>query len=180
VMPLLALGLAGLGIATYAWDGIVARLAQDPLDDLRWQYVRYGVDAMRAWLPFGSGFGTFRDVYATFEPVSAMREVFALHAHNDLLELLVEGGVAGGCLLLALLVLVVWHEWFRQRSQSATSIALPHGKIHTASTIACAVPLLHSLVDYPLRTLAVAVVFALALSVLLSDDVVRSRDRLPA
>ncbi|HMB43011.1 MAG TPA: hypothetical protein VKM00_03925, partial [Luteimonas sp.] len=37
VMPLLALGLAGLGIATYAWDGIVARLAQDPLDDLRWQ-----------------------------------------------------------------------------------------------------------------------------------------------
>ena len=106
LLPLFALAVAVLGIATYAWDGIVARLAQDPLDDLRWQYVHYGMDALRAWLPLGSGFGSFRFVYAPFEPIGAMTYVYALHAHNDLLELLIEGGVAAGVLCLALFALL--------------------------------------------------------------------------
>jgi hypothetical protein len=169
-LPLLAMGLAVLGIATYAWDGIAARLAQDPLDDLRWQYVHYGLEAMRAWwLPVGSGFGSFHQVYAWFEPVNAMREVFALHAHNDLLELLIEGGVAAGGLLLALVLIVARHEWFTSTPRRAGAVTHSGRRIHMASTIACAVPLLHSFVDYPLRTLAIAVAFGLALSVLLSD-----------
>ncbi|WP_159015919.1 O-antigen ligase family protein [Cognatiluteimonas profundi] len=179
VLPLLALGLAALGIATYAWDGIVARLAQDPLDDLRWQYVHYGMDAMRAWLPWGSGFGSFRDVYATFEPVSAMVEVFALHAHNDLLEVAIEAGAPGLALIGAFLVLLFIASFSKFRK-------VLHGRaensrtIHAAAAVACMVPILHSLVDYPLRTLAIATVFALALSVLLAGNIEQPQRRLTA
>ena len=162
LLPLFALAVAVLGIATYAWDGIVARLTQDPLEDLRWQYVHYGMDALRAWLPLGSGFGSFRFVYAPFEPIGAMTYVYALHAHNDLLELLVEGGIAAGVLCLALFALlgaqVKSFTIHRLTGQAADR------RIHIAATIACLVPLLHSLVDYPLRTLAIAVPFGLALS----------------
>ena len=179
VLPLLALGLAGLGIATYAWDGIVGRLAQDPLDDLRWQYVRYGLDAMRGWLPFGSGFGSFRDVYATFEPVSAMLQVHALHAHNDPLEILIEAG-APGLLLMAAFVMLLCVAAFSKFRNSLHGRADNSRTIHAAAAVACTVPILHSFVDYPFRTLSIAVFFALALSVLLADNIAQSRDRLPA
>jgi O-antigen ligase len=174
LLPVLALATAVLGIATYAWDGIAARLAQDPLDDLRWQYVHYGLDALRAWLPLGSGFGTFRFVYAPFEPIGAMTYVYALHAHNDLLELLIEGGVIASALLLCLLAFVAMQfEAFRHRADASADVQSPAVKMHIAATIACVVPLLHSLVDYPLRTLAIAVPFGLALATGLSTPRVR-------
>ena len=58
----------------------------DVADDLRWQYLQYGWQVAKASLPWGSGAGSFREVYAPFEPVGVMREVHALHAHNDLLQ----------------------------------------------------------------------------------------------
>ena len=58
VLPLLMFAIAALAVAAYAWDGIAARLVQDPLDDLRWQYLRYGRDVLAAYWPAGSGFGT--------------------------------------------------------------------------------------------------------------------------
>jgi O-antigen ligase len=161
--PLAALGVAIAGIAVYAWDGISQRLQQDPLEDLRWQYLRYGWDAAQAYLPLGSGWGSFKSVYAPFEPVGAMREVFALHAHNDFLETLIEAGLPGFVLLLTLLVTVI----------CVTRKSLIERRSHTsilgAAAIAAFVPMVHSLVDYPLRTHAVAVVFALVLSFLLTS-----------
>lgn len=161
--PLAAISVAIAGIAVYAWDGISQRLQQDPLEDLRWQYLRYGWDAAKAYLPWGSGWGSFMSVYAPFEPVGAMREVFALHAHNDVLETLIEAGLPGFVLLLTLLVTVICVT--RKSLIERTS----HGSILGAAAIAAFVPMVHSLVDYPLRTHAVAVVFALVLSFLLAS-----------
>ena len=48
IIAKIASGIAGLAVAIYAWDGIARRLAQDPLDDLRWQYLAYGLDAAKA------------------------------------------------------------------------------------------------------------------------------------
>jgi O-antigen ligase len=161
--PLAAIGVAIAGIAVYARDGISQRLQQDPLEDLRWQYLRYGWDAAQAYLPWGSGWGSFKSVYAPFEPVGAMREVFALHAHNDILETLIEAGLPGFVLLVTLLVTVicVTRKSLIERSS--------HTSILGAAAIAAFVPMVHSLVDYPLRTHAVAVVFALVLSFLLAS-----------
>ncbi|HEY5805583.1 MAG TPA: O-antigen ligase family protein [Lysobacter sp.] len=161
--PIASVVLAAAGIAIHAWSGIRSRLQQDPLEDLRWQYLRHGWDAALAYLPSGSGLGSFRAVYESFEPTSAMRERFALHAHNDVLEILIEAGVPGMILLSALLVAVA--SAARKNLIDRTSNA----PILSAAAIAAFVPMAHSLVDYPLRTHAVAVVFALVLSFVMAD-----------
>jgi O-antigen ligase len=166
VLPIATVAVAALGVAAYAWDGIAQRLAQDPLADLRWQYLHYGTEAVKAWLPWGSGAGTFRDVYAPFEPVLAMQQVHALHAHNDLLEVALEAGIPGLVLVAALLGLL-WHAacmQFRKRTddRGRSSTIMP------AAAIAVFVPLIHSFVDYPLRTLSVAIVFATLVAVLMA------------
>ncbi|MGY1425111.1 O-antigen ligase family protein [Lysobacter sp. A289] len=161
--PLLALGAGALAVGYYAWDGIVRRLEQDPLEDLRWQYVAHGIDAATAYLPWGSGLGSFRDAYAPFEPVGAMVNVHALHAHNDSLEIAVEAGLPGLLLLLAFLALLLAAGW--------TALRQPPGEaklVLAAAVVAACVPLAHSLVDYPLRTLSIASVFGLVVAVLVS------------
>ena len=150
--------IAGAAVANYAWSGIADRFDQDPVADLRLQYVQYGVQAVAAYLPWGSGLGSFSAAYAPFEPVAAMTNVYALHAHNDLVELAVEAGIPGLILLLALLGLLV--AGVRKALTDRTS----PDAIMLAVLIAVLVPLAHSLVDYPLRTLAVAILFALVLA----------------
>jgi O-antigen ligase len=174
LMPLSALGVAALAVAAYAWDGIATRLAQDPLGDLRWQYLRYGFDTLVAYLPWGSGFGSFRWAYAPLEPVVAMTSVFADRAHDDVLQLGIEAGIPGLLLLLALLAILGTAAARKFRMGSRLPDA--HDAFGKVACIALLIPMLHSLVDYPLRTLAIACVFGLALSVLLAaQPVVRSR-----
>ena len=49
---------------------------------------------------FGSGFGTFAEVYPRYQTAHAGHRVF--HAHNDWVQLLAEGGLAGTLAVLAL------------------------------------------------------------------------------
>jgi O-antigen ligase len=169
-LPMLAAGAATAGVAVYAWSGIAQRLSQDLVDDLRWQYLRHGLEAARAYFPWGSGAGSFRDVYAPFEPIGVMQPVHALHAHNDLLEVALEAGAPGLLLVLSLLTLVLLAAWrvFRENSDARQTSA-----IITAAAIGVFVPLAHSFVDYPLRTLAVTTVFATLLAVLTAASIER-------
>ncbi|WP_189453357.1 O-antigen ligase family protein [Cognatilysobacter bugurensis] len=162
----IALGL-GAATAVYAWDGLAQRLTQDPADDLRWQYLRNGLETAQAYMPFGSGAGSFRWAYVPFEPVTDMVSVHADRAHNDALQTLIEFGIAGALLLVAALALLAWQSLRR----------IPIGEIHHTDHDSPArvigvivwVPVLHSLVDYPLRTLGIAVVFAVLLAWPLAD-----------
>jgi len=165
LLPALAIVLGASGVVVYAWGGIAQRLALDPLNDLRWQYLKYGTEAARAYFPWGSGAGSFRDVYAPFEPVTSMQPVHALHAHNDLLEVALEAGAPGLLLVLFLLVLLfplVWMGLRKNGDGGRPSTIIP------AAAVAVFVPLAHSFVDYPLRTLSVATVFAILLAVLMA------------
>ncbi|MDR0181659.1 O-antigen ligase family protein [Lysobacter arvi] len=155
------LAAAGL-ITAYAWSGLSARLQQDPLKDLRWQYVRYGWQAVKAYFPYGSGPGSFQHAYAPFEPVAKMGHVYALHAHNEFLELALEWGLVGGVFIIAVLVLL----FFVVRNKLI--VAERRSAILVGSVVATTVPMLHSLVDYPLRTYAIMAALALASSMALS------------
>ena len=161
--PLVTMALAAAGIAVYAWNGIVQRLNQDVADDLRWQYLQYGWQVAKASLPWGSGAGSFREVYAPFEPVGAMREVHALHAHNDLLQTAIELGVPGLLLVLAYVAVLAI-------SVRKTPIAVTEWRgILGAAAVAVFLPLVHSFVDYPLRTLAVATTFAMLMALITAN-----------
>src|SRR4029079_7348827 len=61
--------------------------------------------AVRDFLPFGSGLGTFRQVYDLYENQDRVTRTYVVHAHNDYAELALETGVAG---MVLLLVFVGW------------------------------------------------------------------------
>lgn len=116
------------------------------------------VEIMSRYFPFGSGFGTFEQVFKIHEPFPNLNPKYFNHAHNDLLEVSIEGGVFS----LALLVLLV--GWlFRQaitvfRNAPITS---PSGAQARIAMVMIGLILMSSLADYPLRTPAIASLMAL-------------------
>src|SRR5262249_12180691 len=106
-----AITLAAILGVQYALYRILQRFADDPLQDARIVFARNTIDLAKAFMPFGSGMGTFPSVYALFEnPQDALLETYANRAHNDLLELMLEAGVAGIGLM------VMFFAWFVRRA----------------------------------------------------------------
>lgn len=109
--------------------------------------------AMTDFMPVGSGIGSFADVYRLYEDPSAIRRSYINHAHNDYLEILLETGILGG---LVLVIFLGW--WARQAVRIWSAIRTDHFAL--AAVIASATILVHSIVDYPMRTAAISAVFA--------------------
>lgn len=115
--------------------------------------------AIADYMPLGSGLGSFLSVYRTYESPDIVADEYVIHAHNDYAELVLELGAAGIVLILLFLawwvtaVLAVW------RGSSASHFAF-------AASISSAALLVHSLVDFPLRTAALSASFAMCLALL--------------
>ena len=127
------------------------------------------------FLPFGAGPGSFDQVYPLHEDLGSIRLGYVNHAHDDYLELLLEAGLVGAALLGAFLF------WWVGRIRAAWG---PDGGPFTrAAVVAVGVVLAHGLVDYPIRTAAIAAVAALACAVAASPEPAAARgggDRRPA
>jgi O-antigen ligase len=111
------------------------------------------------YMPFGSGLGSFQSVYRLYEKPEQVTTIYVVHAHNDYAELVLELGFAGIVLMLLFLAWwsgAVWRAW-------RTAESGPFGR---AAAIASAAILVHSLVDFPLRTAAIAACFAMCLALL--------------
>jgi O-antigen ligase len=111
------------------------------------------------FMPFGSGLGSFQAVYPLYERAEEVTTEYVVHAHNDYAEVALELGAAGIILMLLFLAwwaAAVWRAW---RSAEA-------GPFARAAAIASAAVLIHSVVDFPLRTAAIAACFAACLALL--------------
>jgi hypothetical protein len=117
--------------------------------------------AAGGFLPLGSGVGTFQTVYDAVEPLTDVGPTYFNHAHNDYLELWLETGVVGAGLLL------VFAAWLAGRLR-AIWVRTPAPGRDLAAACSMTVLLLaaHSVVDYPLRTESLAVLFAFACATL--------------
>jgi hypothetical protein len=140
----------------------------DFMEDFRWPVASITLEATLANLPLGTGYGTFVPVYQAVEPRTLLIEKYVNRAHNDWLELGLEGG------LLTVIGLVVFIAWFGRssfrvwkRDQKYSDPSDP--ALARAGSISIVLLMLHSLVDYPLRTTAVMIVFALACSLLITS-----------
>jgi O-antigen ligase len=115
--------------------------------------------------PWGSGFGTFVPVFKANENLDLMGDLYVNHAHNELAELLIEGGLPMAVLLVAALLAMAVRLWrlvaSRHSSEPATALA--------GLTIMF-LAVVHSMVDYPLRMQSLAAVFAIALAFFLSPS----------
>lgn len=155
------MAFAGLAVAMVLLVVILPRTAVvaqalerfDATSDLRYLFWPVVVDGVKAYFPVGSGFGTFQPVFAALEPLSIVKPTYVNHAHSDYMEIALEGGVVGVALMIGFIL------WF-----AATAIARLRacrrgrmGFTPFAIAIAGIVELLlHSVLDYPLRTLALA------------------------
>lgn len=137
------------------------------------------VVAATAWRnqPIGAGLGSFPSVYAGAEPVEIMGGKFFNHAHNDYLEIWLETGVLGVATLLGFIA------WWASRSYRVWTLPTTPGRnLARAGASAVALLLVHSLVDYPVRTLALAAVLGLSCALLASraTDFSQEASRSPA
>jgi O-antigen ligase len=123
-----------------------------------WRNTMTGI--LQSW-PFGSGLGTFPEVYPLFENADSVVSTYVNHAHNDYLEVVFEAGLIGaGLVVLGLATWVV------------LSLRAWRGRVEDelwprTASIVIGIVLAHSIVDYPLRTPAILVIttfFALVLA----------------
>lgn len=156
--------LFGIQFALYR---IQERFELDPLADARLPFARNTIEAAMAFMPFGSGMGTFVPVYQSFEKASDnVASVYANRAHNDFLELWLEAGIVGLIAMAGFLIWLLWASWRAWRR------GLP-GAEHRDNLLACAAAfalvllLAHSTLDYALRTAALMGVFSWAVAMLL-------------
>ena len=126
--------------------------------ETRTEYWANTLDATQDQAPAGSGIGSFQQVYRQYEDPAEVDRWYVNHAHNDYLELALEGGIPA----LLLIVLFLWW-WTRQAGQAWSS---PFGLEQKAAAIISAAILLHSGFDYPLRTAAISAIFAVCLALL--------------
>jgi O-antigen ligase len=109
--------------------------------------------AARDHFPAGSGGGSFLRVYQQYEDSAQASPQYRNHAHSDYAEILLEYGAAGALLIQVILA------WWAARARAAWR-AGPEGAAARCAVIMIGVVLAHSLVDYPLRTGALALLAA--------------------
>ncbi len=116
--------------------------------------------------PAGSGGGTFPLIYPRYEDPGEASPQYVSHAHNDYAEVALEYGLAG---ILAMAAVIGWLGQVAlglRRNPPATGPAL-------AGLLMLGTVLAHSLVDYPLRTAAIAMLAAFAARLLYCTDLGR-------
>ena len=119
--------------------------------------------AARLYFPFGSGMGTFVQVFQAIERLENVDQFLTNRAHNDVLELLIEGGAVAMAALLAIAALIGRRAWLCIRRPPTGS--MPH--VVFALVTLCVIAL-HSQVDYPLRSMSLQCLAGLAIGLLMA------------
>lgn len=175
ILPLLAVLLAGVW---FNWDGLLLRFqyAVDPSGGLRDDRLLIWKDTFRIIADFpltGTGFGSFAAVFPGYKTLAD--ELFYDHAHNDLLELLAEGG-AIGFLLAACFVGTALRNGWRQ-------IFLRHDRLAALTAIGAfsglAGLLFFSLTDFNLHNWANGLYFFFLCALLAAAGRARQHHRRP-
>lgn len=133
------------------------------LDFGRFEFLRTTVEGIEEnWL-LGVGYGTFPRAYQAYEDAGMIFSSFVNHAHNDYAEIVFEGGIFAAVLIFFYLALLV-----RQVPR------LRFNQYQKAALLSIVFLLTHSVVDYPLRTMALAVTFVWLNAVIFHADFRRS------
>lgn len=120
--------------------------ALDVGQDLRGRALPTVLEMIRLYSPFGSGFGAFDPVYRIHESDELLSTAYFNHAHNDWLEIVLDGGIAGAALLTAA---VIWWLWKSVGAWRNCGSKMLLARIGSATLLLI---FLVSIADYPART----------------------------
>lgn len=136
------------------------RIANDDVgEDLRFQVWGPIAELMLRNFPAGTGFGSFPYIYQVQESYGLLIPNYLNHAHNDWLEVALEGGLPGLVLagLAGMLFVVAAVRLFRDRQMPAADRQLA-----LTGALIIVVFAAGSVADYPLRTPSIACAAILA------------------
>lgn len=138
----------------------------DFTNELRPQLWRDAAFVARKYFPFGVGMGDFTPALIADEQLEAVRPFLPNRAHNDFLELLIEAGIAGIAVLGACSWIVLRAARRALRDPARNGAGLAWFAISGLAVFA-----LHSMVDYPLRSMAMACLGAVCAGLLMAPRV---------
>jgi O-antigen ligase len=149
-------------------------LAMDPAQDVRTRALSTVLSLVREYFPWGTGFGGFDTAFRIHEPFHLLKPTYFNHAHNDFLEIALNGGVAGVALMMCA---IGW--WFiastrAWRISGNGVLALP--KLGSAMILLI---LIASLFDYPVRTPMIMAMLVVAATWLCRSGVSTAQSPLP-
>ena len=154
------LGLAAIvAIFTSPLESSGARAGSDQSYSTRATSFANSLRATADLFPVGSGSGSFASIYPSYENPDGVDRWFVNHVHNDYIELALETGLAG---MLLILVFLLW--WTGRVIAIWRAPMIDH--FARAATVASGAILAHSLVDFPIRTSAIAAVFAMSVALM--------------
>lgn len=126
----------------------------------------------KLYWPVGTGFGSFDPIFRMAEPDGLLKPTYFNHAHNDFLEIMLDGGLAGVVLLVGA---IGWWGWTSYR---AWFVGTGLNRARTGSAILLLI-LVASLFDYPARTPMMMAIIMLAALWLNEAGKLSSRSALP-
>ena len=126
--------------------------------------------------PYGVGMGTFDPAFRNFEPDQFLQLFYFNHAHNDLIELVLEAGIVGLVILTGALWWWVKASWVVWRRPLASTVHMS-GRL---GSVVILLVLVASATDYPARTPLVMAIIAMAACWLAwGEQAARSAESLP-
>jgi putative inorganic carbon (HCO3(-)) transporter len=159
------IAVALLGGVWFGLETLLERFVQLPEAEGRFQaWSSLMTLPVSTWLT-GIGAGTFIDVFRTVQPAE-IGPVFA-YAHSDVIEFFLDFGLIGAALILSAAIL-----WFRRILRGKLSL-LQIGALGGISAI-----FVHSFGDFNLHISGVAIVFWVAVGILVNPNLQRERRRL--
>jgi O-Antigen ligase len=139
-----------------AWDRM---LASESAGEDRFKILPTLISMILAYAPAGTGMGSFMQIYQVHEPDALLAPTYMNHAHNDWLEILLDGGAAAA-LLLAIAIIGFFIQSKRAFSvRAASSAPVQFARLGLVMMLLSA---LASVSDYPLRVPSLASLFTLA------------------
>lgn len=130
-------------------------------DELRFQIWPPIARLVADFFPWGSGMGTFVEVYGAAEPARLLEPSYVNHAHNDWLEVALTGGVPFLLLLAVAAVITARRGIGNLLSPGANPARQVLARL--GFTI-CLVLILGSVYEYPLRTPSMVALFAVGVA----------------
>ena len=150
-------------IAITLWLGRDAALdrllTSETAGDARIKILPTLVSMIHAHAPAGSGMGSFLQVFQVHEPDALLRPTYMNHAHNDWLEVLLDGGAVAALLLLIAFVAFLLHSKRAFSVRAASSPTVPFARLGLVLMLLATAA---SVSDYPLRVPSLAALFTLA------------------
>jgi O-antigen ligase len=154
-----ALSLGALTIIMSRAEAFQRLFAPGQGEDARFQVLEPVAAMTWKYFPFGSGVGSFVEVFQIDEPYGLLGTEYYNHAHNDWLELVMTGGLPA--LILLALAIYAWSKIGLQ------SLREPLGKSRSTAfartgALTILILALGSIGDYPLRTPSLSCIFVIA------------------